>query len=163
MTEHIRDRIARRLEALPEERLYQVLDYVEFLESKYAARAANDGLLQRLADGVEDTLRTGGIAAGTVAEAMGFLNRAVGVLNDVASTGAAVANDVVSAATRPAPPAMTTEVPPSASSSATTPPPPAPAPAPPPPAPAPPPPAPAPPPPAPGARPDGYPDAGSAI
>jgi hypothetical protein len=152
MTEHIRDRIARRLEALPEERLYQVLDYVEFLESKYAARAANDGLLQRLADGVEDTLRTGGIAAGTVAEAMGFLNRAVGVLNDVASKGAAVANDVVSAATRPASPAMTTEVPPSTSSSATTPPPSAP-----------PPPAPTPPPPTPGARPDGYPDAGSAI
>jgi hypothetical protein len=117
MSEHIRERIARRLDALPEERLYQVLDYVEFLESKYAARAANDTLLQRFADGVEDTLRTGGVAAGTVAEAMGFLNRAVGVLNDVATKGAAVATDVVNAATRPAPPAPTADV---------TPPPPAP-------------------------------------
>jgi hypothetical protein len=137
MTEHIRDRIGRRLDALPEDRLYQVLDYVEFLESKYAARAANDTLLQRFADGVEDTLRTGGIAAGTVAEAMGFLNRAVGVLNDVASKGAAVATDVVNAATRPSTPATTTEV---------TPPPSSP-----------------PPPPQPGAKPTDYPDAGSAI
>ncbi|MCU0636506.1 MAG: DUF2281 domain-containing protein [Gemmatimonadaceae bacterium] len=145
MSEHIRDRIGRRLDALPEERLYQVLDYVEFLESKYAARAANDSLLQRFADGVEDTLRTGGIAAGTVAEAMGFLNRAVGVLNDVATKGAAVATDVVNAATRPAAPATTTEV----SGTVSAPPPSAPPSA--------------PPPPAPGARPTDYPDAGSAI
>jgi hypothetical protein len=145
MSEHIRDRIGRRLDALPEERLYQVLDYVEFLESRYAARAANDTLLQRLADGVEDTLRTGGIAAGTVAEAMGFLNRAVGVLNDVASKGAAVASDVVNAATRPSTPAVTTEVPGQATVTPTAPP--------------------SPPPssPAPGARPADYPDAGSAI
>ncbi len=32
MHEILRDRILRRLEALPEDRLYQVLDYVEFLE-----------------------------------------------------------------------------------------------------------------------------------
>lgn len=134
MSEHIRDRIARRLDALPEDRLYQVLDYVEFLESKYAARAANDTLLQRFADGVEDTLRTGGIAAGTVAEAMGFLNRAVGVLNEVATKGAAVATDVVNAATRPAPPASTTEVTPPAAPTPPT-----------------------------GARPADYPDAGSSI
>lgn len=153
MSEHIRDRIIRRLEGLPEARLYQILDYVEFLESKYAARAANDSLLQRFADGVEDTLRTGGLAAGTVAEAMGFLNRAVGVLNEVAAKGAAVATDVVTAATAPsAPPAAAT--PPSATtppSSAAAPPPAAAAPPPP------------PPPPTPGSRPADYPDAGTAI
>jgi hypothetical protein len=137
MSEHIRERIARRIEALPDDRLYQVLDYVEFLESKYAARAANDTLLQRFADGVEDTLRTGGIAAGTVAEAMGFLNRAVGVLNEVATKGAAVASDVVNAATRPPTPGSSTESTAAAPSPTT--------------------------PPAPGARPTDYPDAGSSI
>ncbi len=40
MTQHIRDRINRYLDALGEERLYQVLDYVEFLESRYGQRAA---------------------------------------------------------------------------------------------------------------------------
>jgi hypothetical protein len=146
MSDHIRDRIARRLAALPEERLYQVLDYVEFLESRYAARSAPDSLLQRFADGVEDTLRTGGLAAGTVAEAMGFLNRAVGVLNDVAARGAAVASDVVGATPHPAGPPV---------AEAGSPPPPPAGPAAPPPPP--------PPRPAPGTRPTDYPDAGSTI
>ena len=39
MNEHLRDRILRKLETLSDERGYQVLDYVEFLESRYAERA----------------------------------------------------------------------------------------------------------------------------
>ena len=45
MNEHLRDRILRKLETLSDERGYQVLDYVEFLESRYAERqspTAND-------------------------------------------------------------------------------------------------------------------------
>ena len=38
MTDHIRERINRKLDSLAEDRLYQVLDFVEYLESKYAAR-----------------------------------------------------------------------------------------------------------------------------
>src|SRR3970282_1887571 len=38
MNEFMRERLLRRLETLSDERLYQVLDYVEFLESKYAER-----------------------------------------------------------------------------------------------------------------------------
>ena len=40
MNEQLKQRIMRRLETLADERGYQVLDYVEFLESKYASRAA---------------------------------------------------------------------------------------------------------------------------
>ena len=95
MNPYVRERINRKLDTLSDERLYQVLDYVEFLESRYAEKAAPPtSVLQRFADGVEDTLRAGGIAAGTVAEAMGFLNKAVGVLNEVAQTTATVAGDV---------------------------------------------------------------------
>ena len=98
MHEILRDRILRRLEALPEERLYQVLDHIEFLESKYAQRAApSPNVLQRLAEGVEDTLRAGSISASTVAEAMGFMSKAIGVLGGVASAGASVASGVASA------------------------------------------------------------------
>lgn len=104
MTDHIRERIARKLSTLGDERLYQVLDYVEFLELRYGEPAAAGGAaanpLQRFADGIEDRLRAGGIAASTVSEAMGFLNKAVGALNDVASAGSRVANDFATAAQR---------------------------------------------------------------
>lgn len=99
MNPYVRDRITRKLDTLNDERLYQVLDYVEFLESKYAEKPAPvANVFQRFTDGVEDTLRAGGLAVGTVSEAMGFLNKAVGVLNNVAQTTKTVATDVVSAA-----------------------------------------------------------------
>ncbi len=91
MSQHIRDRIQRKLGALSEDRLYQVLDFVEFLELKYPAAqpAAPANPLQRFADGIEDRLRNGGVSAVRVAEAMGLLNRAVGVLGGVAAAGLA--------------------------------------------------------------------------
>jgi len=99
MHEVLRDRILRRLEALPEDRLYQVLDYVEFLESKYAQRQApSPNVLQRFAEGVEDTLRAGNLSASTVAEAMGFMAKAMSVLNGVAAAGKSVASDIVNTA-----------------------------------------------------------------
>ena len=36
MHDVLRTRILRKLESLPEDQVYQVLDYMEFLESKYA-------------------------------------------------------------------------------------------------------------------------------
>lgn len=99
MNPYVRDRINRKLDTLSDERLYQVLDYVEFLEAKYAEKPAPvANVFQRFTDGVEDTLRAGGLAVGTVSEAMGFLNKAMGVLSDVAQTTKTVATDVVSAA-----------------------------------------------------------------
>lgn len=99
MNPYVRDRINRKLDTLSDERLYQVLDYVEFLESKYAEKPAPvTNVFQKFTDGVEDTLRAGGLAAGTVAEAVGFLNKAMGVLNNVAQTTKSVATDVVSTA-----------------------------------------------------------------
>jgi len=106
MHEILKDRILRRLEALPEDRLYQVLDYIEFLESKYAKRQAPPpNVLQRFAEGIEDTLRAGNVSASTVAEAMGFMSKAMGVLSGVAAAGASVANDIVGTASGKATPA----------------------------------------------------------
>ena len=99
MNPYVRDRINRKLETLSDERLYQILDYVEFLESKYGEKPAPvTNVFQKFTDGVEDTLRAGGLAAGTVVEAVGFLNKAMGVLNNVAQTTKTVATDVVSTA-----------------------------------------------------------------
>jgi len=98
---HLRDRINRRLDALTDERLYQVLDYVEFLESKYAKpEAVQTNPLQRFAEGVEDTLRAGKVSTVAIAETMGLLNKAVGVLNGVAAAGKSVATDLANAASR---------------------------------------------------------------
>jgi hypothetical protein len=93
----LKDRIMRRIEVLPEDRQYQVLDYIEFLESKYAQRQApGPNVFQKFAEGVEDTLRAGNVSATTVAEAMGFMSKAMGVLNGVAAAGKSVASDIVS-------------------------------------------------------------------
>ena len=99
MNPYVRDRIHRKLDTLSDERLYQVLDYVEFLESKYAEKSAPvANVFTRFAEGVEDRLRAGGVAVGTVAETMGFLNKAMGVLSGVAQTTMTVAGEVVTAA-----------------------------------------------------------------
>ena len=105
MNEFLRDRILRKIERLSDERAYQVLDYVEFLESKYAERPApSANIFTDLLDGVEDKLRAGRVSASAVAETMGFLNKAMGVLNGVAAAGKSVATDIYEAATRPGAP-----------------------------------------------------------
>jgi hypothetical protein len=96
MHPHLRDRILKKLETMGDERAYQVLDYAEFLESKYAAPTAlQPSLLDRFTDGVEDTLRAGKVSATAVAETMSLLNKAVGVLGGVAEAGKSVASSAV--------------------------------------------------------------------
>jgi hypothetical protein len=126
MNPHLRDRILRKLENLSDERAYQVLDYVEFVESKYAERQSPPAnVFQRFAETVEDKLRQGRVSASTISEAMGLMNRAVGVLNGVAAAGKSVASDIVDAATRPAPggpPAGPAPAPPASAPPASAPP-----------------------------------------
>lgn len=95
MNEFLKERILRRLEALPEERVYQVLDYVEFLESKYAARRPTEpNVVQRFAEGVQDTLRAGNISAQAISETMGYMSKAMGVLAGAKAAAESVASDV---------------------------------------------------------------------
>lgn len=99
MQDTLKERILRRLEPLSDERAYQILDYIEFLESKYAEhRPPPPSVFQRFAEGVEDTMRAGRLSASTVAETMGLLSKAMGVLNGVAAAGKSVAGDVIGAA-----------------------------------------------------------------
>jgi hypothetical protein len=101
----LRDRIQRKLAGLPDDRLYQVLDFVEFLETKYAeapSAAASTNFLQRFAESVEDRLRAGKVSTQTIAETMNLMHRAVGVLSGAATTGKAVATDLVDGVNRAA-------------------------------------------------------------
>ncbi len=100
MNNFLKDRLNRRLETLSDERLYQVLDYIEFLESKYAEhKPATPNVFQRFAEGVEDTMRAGKISASAVSETMGLLSKAMGVLNGVTAAGKSVASEIAGAAT----------------------------------------------------------------
>jgi hypothetical protein len=102
MNTFLRDRIFRKLETLSDERLYQVLDYVEFLESKYAERQTPQaGIFTRFAETVEDQLRAGRVSASAISQTMNLMNQAMGVLNGVAAAGKSVASDIVSAARNP--------------------------------------------------------------
>ena len=96
MNASLRDRILRHLEPLSDERGYQVLDYIEFLESKYAGSAApSPSLFHRFTEGVEDTLRAGKVSATAISETVGLLNKAANVLGGVAAAGKSVASDIV--------------------------------------------------------------------
>ena len=103
MNVYLRDKLLQKLDSLSDERGYQVLDYVEFLESKYAERAAaaaGGNPLSRFADAVEERLRAGKVSATAVAETMGLMNKAMGVLSGAAAAGKSVANDLMSATSR---------------------------------------------------------------
>ena len=99
MNEHLRERIVRKVESLSDERGYQVLDYVEFLESKFAERQNPQGnAFTRFTEAVEDRLRAGKVSASAIAETMGLLNRAANVLSGAVAAGKSVANDIVTVA-----------------------------------------------------------------
>lgn len=112
MNEHLRDRILRKMETLSDERGYQVLDYVEFLESRYAERPSpNANTFTRFTEAIEDKLRAGKVSASAIAETVGFMNRAANVLNNALETGKNMASELVNptrvAGSPPGPPPST--------------------------------------------------------
>ena len=55
MHDVLRQRLMRKIESLPEEQVYQILDYIEFLEGKYATDIAQEASgLQKFAESMED-------------------------------------------------------------------------------------------------------------
>ena len=122
MNEHLRDRILRKLETLSDDRGYQVLDYVEFLESRYAERESpNASTFTRFTEAIEDKLRASKVSASAIAETVGFMNRAANVLNSALETGRTMASELVNTtrpSTNPPPPGPPPSTPTSASSPA---------------------------------------------
>lgn len=134
MNDILRERLIRKLESLPEERIYQILDYIDFLESKYAPKLSTaPNPLKRFAEGVEDTLRAGRMSAGVIGGTMNVMNKAVGVVTDVANAGKSVATEIVGVvssvtSSKPTPPTQAgpaaPTTPPASPSTQTPPPPP---------------------------------------
>jgi hypothetical protein len=89
MNDILKERLLRRLEALPESRAYQVLDYVEFLESKYAERPAGAPAFQKVAETLEDTLRAGRVPVNIIKGTMDAVGKAGKFLEGLAAAGKA--------------------------------------------------------------------------
>ncbi len=104
MNDLLRQRIARKLESLPDDRGYQVLDYIEFLESKYAARAAPTGIFAKITETVEDTMRAGKLPVQAISGTMGVMDSAAKVMRGLVAAGEAVVEEAVKAASAPAAP-----------------------------------------------------------
>jgi hypothetical protein len=96
MHDILRERIMRKLGALPEERLYQVLDYIEFLESKYApGRAPRADGIQRFAEKLEDSMRMRNVAPKVISGTVGAVGTARRVLLDVAGAGREIGRTIM--------------------------------------------------------------------
>ncbi len=100
MHDVLKERIWRRLEVLPPAQLYEVLDFIEFLEAKYAKDAARkpDGF-QRFAERLEDGLRVRSVAPKVISGTVGLLGTARKVVRSVGDAG----RDLLGALESPSP------------------------------------------------------------
>ena len=98
MNDLLKQRIARALEGLSDDRCYQILDYIEFLESRYAERSRPGGIFARLTETVEDTMRAGKLPIQAISGTMGLMDSAAKVMKGLAAAGQAVVDEAVKAA-----------------------------------------------------------------
>jgi hypothetical protein len=88
MHDVLRTRLLRKIESLPEEQVYQVLDYIEFLESKYARDlSAEASGLQSFAEKLEDQLRRRTVSPSSLREAFQLISAADRVLANISTVG----------------------------------------------------------------------------
>lgn len=115
MHDILRERILRKLQTLPEAQVYQVLDYIEFLEERYAAeQARRPDSIQRFAERLEDSMRVRNVAPKVIAGTVGVIGSARKVFQDVAGAGRGILDAALQppagqgASSAPVPPARTT-------------------------------------------------------
>ena len=88
MHDVFRQRLLRKIESLPDKQMHQVLDYIEFPGSKYAASdQAEVSGLQKSAERLEDNLREKAISPSTIQEVFLLISAAERMHSDVASAG----------------------------------------------------------------------------
>src|SRR5918999_5756434 len=93
MNDLLKQRISRLLETLDDEKAYQVLDYAEFLTSKYAARSEPGGILARITATVENTMRAGKLPVQAITGTMTLMDSAAKVMKGLAAAGQAVVEE----------------------------------------------------------------------
>jgi hypothetical protein len=98
MNDLLKQRISRLLESLDDEKAYQVLDYAEFLASKYAQRSQPDGILSRITSTVENTMRAGKLPIQAITGTMSLMDSAAKVMKGLAAAGQAVVEEAIKTA-----------------------------------------------------------------
>ena len=95
MHDGLRNRLVRQIEALPDEQIYQVLDYIEFLASKYnRAPQSEPNSVQRFTERLEDRMRMQGLAYGTIRGALGIMGTAGKVVTGISEASRTVIREV---------------------------------------------------------------------
>jgi hypothetical protein len=102
MDEILRRRIERKLDGLPEDKGYQVLDYIEFLESKYGTTARQPTPVERITEGVGDAMRAARVPAQAIRGTMGAVDSASRMVEKLAAAGRAAVEEL-KRGTAPAP------------------------------------------------------------
>ena len=97
MNDVLLQRIQRKLAALSDERGYQILDYVEFLESKFAERATPTSIFAKFTETVEDTMRAGKLPIQAISGTMGVMESAAKVMKGFAAAGKTVVDEAMRA------------------------------------------------------------------
>ncbi len=111
MNENLRDTLVRKLEHLPDETARQLLDYIEFLESKYHRSVRERTTFERFADNIEETLSATRLSKAAVKGTAQVLDAAGSVMRGVVAAGQAVVSEIQSAGTtKPAQTASDTTV-----------------------------------------------------
>ena len=89
MHDVLRNRLLRKIESLPDRQIYQVLDYIEFLEAKYAEEEVERETsgLQRFAEKLEDGLRKRTVNPASIREAFQLIAAANRVVSNVSAKG----------------------------------------------------------------------------
>lgn len=105
MDEILRRRIERKLDGLPEDKGYQVLDYLEFLESKYGTTARDPTPIERITEGVGDTLRAARIPAQAIHGTMNVMDSAGRLMRGLVAAGRAAIEELKGSVAPPQPPA----------------------------------------------------------
>jgi hypothetical protein len=95
MNDLLKQRITRLLENLDDEKAYQVLDYAEFLTSKYGQRTQPEGLFAKITATVENTMRAGKLPVQAITGTMTLMDSAAKVMKGLAAAGQAVVEEAV--------------------------------------------------------------------
>lgn len=90
----LRRRVWRKLQSLPDERLYQVLDYVEFLEEKYGEEPVEPDSVQKIAEGIQDRLRARRAAPWAIKGVMGALSVVDRAMGSAAKAARGLADEI---------------------------------------------------------------------
>lgn len=105
MNEALKDKIQRKIEGLPDETARQLLDYIEFLESKYNRSQRKASPFERVAETVESTLGAGKVRDAASKGAGELADAAVKIMSGIAAAARAAADEFQKAAKAAEPPA----------------------------------------------------------